>query len=796
MKGENPKQAGAYKQSRASTSSNYLHHLAFENSLQATLIITVSTGKIVTANAAACKLLGYTNEEVLTITKSAIFNIDENSFKKMLKQTIATGQSRAFVTVLQKNGQPISCNVTIAVFLDNAGVEEAVITIEDMSDSIKKQKNTDSKKEKLVADNIAIAALKQKVTDSENEKIVADNIVIAITTQKKIDRKKQKIVAQNITIAKSIQKDIDSENEKIYAGNIGLAKAKQRVKDARRKRIVAKNILFAKAKADAMLAKNNEWIEYIAKTSYDVMWDWDLITNQVYVGDSITEVFGYRVKKNTITFNDFTGCLLENEKDGVQQKLLTALASGTKSWNDSFSLRLFDGSVALTTCRASIVRGDSENAVRLIGAIHDVTRLQEIEKKLDEQIAIQEELSETFLMAAKLSFDGIWDWNLSTDDVVFGAGFEELFGYKIDNNTGNIITNWSDHLYPNDKKAVEKGLNTAIFSSATHWECGYRFLKADDTIAKVFTRASIIRDTKGKACRIIGAMQDITERKKNEAEKEVIINELLKSNADLKQFSYITSHNLRAPLSNIKSILTLIDYPSLNEANADLLKLLNDAGTQLSKTIDDLTNILIIKNNVNAVMHTACLPDAFYKLSKSFHYVLNEAKGKIETDFMVRDINFNETYLESIMINLFSNAIKYRSPDRTLIIKASSVNNEAGDTIFCFSDNGTGIDLKRYKDRLFGLYQRFHSDIEGSGLGLYIIKSQIEALNGNIEIESEPDKGTTFIITFKKQVREEDEHPSASGYMFPLSITDPFENFDPSFLSKESFTGNREKYAT
>ncbi len=121
------------------------------------------------------------------------------------------------------------------------------------------------------------------------------------------------------------------------------------------------------------------------------------------------------------------------------------------------------------------------------------------------------------------------------------------------------------------------------------------------------------------------------------------------------------------------------------------------------------------------------------------------------TDFKDPNIDFNETYLESILINLFSNAIKYRSPDKNLVIHAASKNDKNENTIFSFSDNGTGIDVIRHKDRLFGLYQRFHNTTEGHGLGLYIIKSQIEALNGTIEIESEPDKGTTFIITFKKQ---------------------------------------------
>ncbi len=91
--------------------------------------------------------------------------------------------------------------------------------------------------------------------------------------------------------------------------------------------------------------------------------------------------------------------------------------------------------------------------------------------------------------------------------------------------------------------------------------------------------------------------------------------------------------------------------------------------------------------------------------------------AKVFTDFRDPDIDFNETYFESILINLFSNAIKYRSPDRRLVIHALTKNDNNGNTIFRFSDNGSGIDTNRHKDKLFGLYQRFHENTEGHGLG-------------------------------------------------------------------------------
>jgi PAS domain S-box-containing protein len=245
--------------------------------------------------------------------------------------------------------------------------------------------------------------------------------------------------------------------------------------------------------------------------------------------------------------------------------------------------------------------------------------------------------------------------------------------------------------------------------------------------------------------------RDITHRKKIEAERELMIEELLRSNADLKQFSFITSHNLRAPLSNITGLLNIIDYSTLDSYNKQMIDMLDISSRQLQQTIDDLSKILVIKNNVNVEISSIDLEEVINDVKKSFINTLNDVCADIVTDFKVRTIDFNRTYLQSILVNLVSNSIKYQSPRRSLLITVSSQTDEKGNVIFKFADNGSGIDLGRHKEKVFGLYQRFHDSLEGHGLGLFIIKSQIVALGGSIDVESELEGGTTFIITFKNQ---------------------------------------------
>ena len=269
--------------------------------------------------------------------------------------------------------------------------------------------------------------------------------------------------------------------------------------------------------------------KYIAKTSYDVMWDWDIASGEVYVGDSIEEVFGYKLQNNRINFPDFISILLPDEKNQVEKKLSQTLDSPGKHWKDAFLLKRHDGSVATTTSRASIVRDEAGKAIRLIGATQDVSKLQELEMKLEEQLSIKEEQRQ--FLTSKLSHEVIWDWNLLTNEVFIGDEFEKLFGYALTNNNGKICDK-INHLHPDDQTDFDRELQVAVASSVTQWEHAYRFIRADGTIAKVVDRATIIRQPGGKAYRMLGTMQDISRQKElqektdgqtsNEKKKQII----------------------------------------------------------------------------------------------------------------------------------------------------------------------------------------------------------------------------------------------------------------------------------
>lgn len=254
-----------------------------------------------------------------------------------------------------------------------------------------------------------------------------------------------------------------------------------------------------------------------------------------------------------------------------------------------------------------------------------------------------------------------------------------------------------------------------------------------------------------KPIRYISIRTDITQRKKVEIEREMLVEELTHHNMELKQFSYITTHNLRAPLTNLMSICRLINMDTIKDSVT--IKLVNGfkVSTQhLNETLADLIDMLIIKENKNLPLDTVMLETVLAKVLTSLQFSFEKKNAQINFDFSkAPSVKFYPSYLESIFLNLITNSLKYSSPERNPILKVNSEPMGSGGVRIVYSDNGLGMDMAKVRHKIFGLYQRFHTNADSKGIGLYLIHSQVTSLGGKIEVESELNVGTTFSLTFK-----------------------------------------------
>lgn len=254
---------------------------------------------------------------------------------------------------------------------------------------------------------------------------------------------------------------------------------------------------------------------------------------------------------------------------------------------------------------------------------------------------------------------------------------------------------------------------------------------------------------------------DITDRKKYEEELlrsktnvEAIALTLQEQNKALDEFAHIISHNLRSPIGNINALINLLDENSGIQDYKLIFYKLKNVARNLNETMNDLMETLKVKTQTDLQKDQIRFKEVLDKVIQSLEGDLIQAEASVTFDFNEAPIiEYPKAYLESIFQNLLSNSIKYRAPERKPKIHFVSRKVERkGDSVIelKISDNGQGIDLERFGDKLFGLHKTFHIHEHARGVGLFLVKTQIESMGGSISADSEVDKGTTFTIRFRK----------------------------------------------
>ncbi len=631
--------------------------------------------------------------------------------------------------------------------------------------------------------------------------------------------------------------------------------------------------ITAKKNAELELKKSNERYEYATLATHDVVWETDLTVNSLYLANSFTEVFGHQlIGIQYGEDNIWRRNLHPDDYDRVLAKEAEIIYGDGDKWETEYRFRKADGNYAVVLERGFCLRNEDGKAVKLFGAIQDITEKKKIEEDLKWSNLRYE-------LATIVTSDVVWESDLKTETLFISKNFTRFFGHEIDGIVPIKDSIWRRNVHPDDIDKVLESESAVIQGNGDKWESEYRFRKADGSYATVVDRSLAMKDEHGKVVKMIGSMKDITLKKQEEEriklfetvvqnttqaviirdakrlatggypilyvnesfttmtgysleevqgkslkflvgtltdggervklreamdngmparmevinykkdgsqfwasvsvfpvfaengelthwvsiqrdvtlrknaeqEREQLINELIHNNKELKQFSYITTHNLRAPLTNLLSICRLIDTAKIADTRIQrLVEGFKQSTSLLNETLNDLINILIIKENRNLITHQLSFSDVFEKVYSSISTTIKNAAATIETDFVAVDtVNFSKAYLESIFLNLLTNSLKYSNPDQAVHIVIKSMKGADGSTKLLFSDNGIGMDMNRVRDKIFGLYQRFHNNTDSKGIGLYLVHSQITALGGTIEVDSAVNVGTTFTITFR-----------------------------------------------
>lgn len=384
---------------------------------------------------------------------------------------------------------------------------------------------------------------------------------------------------------------------------------------------------------------------------------------------------------------------------------------------------------------------DGEKHIQI--SISDITE----KKKAEERIMGSES---RLRVAQKMAKIGDWWYDIASGEVIWSDEMYNIYNCNRETFFPNI-SSLIELIHEDDKPLLKSWIENLSYGKKND-ALIFRVVNSDKSIKYVLGDGEIIFDESGVPKTAVGTAQDITHLREIQEELKKTIENLNNRCNELMQFNYIVSHNLRAPVATIMGLSNLINYDS-DKRNEQLkiIDYIRTAVINMDEQIKHLNLILSTRSGLNEKIESVVFSDIIKNIKDTFEYELIASGTKIKVDVhpSANEIFSIRSYLESIFYNLISNAIKFKSPQHQQKVE---VKVNATDTKFLItvSDTGIGIDLDKYGSEIFGLYKRFNFDKEGKGLGLHMVKTQVESLGGKIEVQSQLNSGTIFTITLPR----------------------------------------------
>ncbi len=467
-------------------------------------------------------------------------------------------------------------------------------------------------------------------------------------------------------------------------------------------------------------------------------WETNLKTFHVKWSDEMHRIFGTDPETFDPSHYDFLRLVAPEDRERVDQALMNSFTTdGTNCIEHHIVMT--NGTRKCVEENWTVSKNEKGVATIAIGTCQDITDRKEAADKVLK--------SETRLKVAQLIAQvGSWEVDLLTDEHTWSDEFYRILG--INENTLPSEKAFLSNIHPDDRAMAAMAMRTAS-SVLTNSMYAFRYIDEDGELGYASTEWRFEFDSNGVPTHIYGILRDLTKVKVAENERIRMISDLMQRNKDLEQFSYIISHNLRAPVANIMGLAEELSDDSYDaETKLILTEALSSDVKRLENVIADLNTILQTKREITELKEPVSLSELVTDIKLSINDLIQMQGVHINIDFKdVDEINTIKSYIQSIFFNLITNSIKYRKPFADSIIDIKS-HIDDGKLVIVFKDNGSGIDLTKKGDQIFGLYKRFHANTEGKGMGLYMVKTQVETLGGTISVSSEVNVGTKFVIEF------------------------------------------------
>ena len=353
---------------------------------------------------------------------------------------------------------------------------------------------------------------------------------------------------------------------------------------------------------------------------------------------------------------------------------------------------------------------------------------------------------------------GVWEWDMKNNMMYYSDEAKLIHGYET-SEMDLLKRHWSASIHPDDLEALQTSVNNHILNITDDYSSEHRIQYKDGTYKWILDFGKIVAfDKNNQPKTFVGTTIDITKRKEDEERLKQDLTIISTQNKQLMNFAHIVTHNLKEHAGNFESLLEFYKEAPDAKSKDDIVDLMQTVSASLTQTIVNLREIVSKQSHSKLDIKPLRFNDYVIKVINLLQMDIQKKEAVIHNNVSNDLILYtNETYLESIILNLSSNALKYSHPQRQPVISIDMFTTPHG-IIITLADNGMGIDLDKYGNKIFGLYNTFHGNPDSEGIGLYITKNQIEALGGKIEVESQVGEGTTFIITINEKKNATNEH--------------------------------------
>lgn len=381
----------------------------------------------------------------------------------------------------------------------------------------------------------------------------------------------------------------------------------------------------------------------------------------------------------------------------------------------------------------------------IIGFAQDITNRIKTEEALKTSIdTFSNAFKYSAIGMALVSTEGKW---LEVNDAICaitGYSKQEL-----------IQLSFQDITHPDDLAADLNLVKQMLSKEIDTYNLEKRYITKSGNIVWALLTVSLVWNADDTPKFFISQIKDITERRqltdelnRKNKELEAIKDSLLNKVSQLEEFSYIVAHNVRGPVKSIQmlgEVLQSADTQNMAFNKTDATNLIVDTTVSLLESLETLLSIAQIRMHKQIESEDCIISDTIETVCSQLHGVILEKRANIQQQIEIGHIHFPKAYLENILYNLISNALKYsKSNIPPQITIASKIENDK--TVLSIKDNGLGIDLEKYGDRVFKLNEYFHHGYDSKGIGLYLVKTQVESMGGTITVQSKVNEGSEFII--------------------------------------------------